>query len=158
MKYNKGFVITFIGVFLFILTGSIVFASEPNITLEAENSDIVSVLSQVAAQAKSNLVISNSVEGKVTVSFNNVPLSKVLDAVIKSNNLIYTLEDDIINVYSYEEIKHKERFSRISTRVYTLKYADVADLRRVLLSMKSTRGRIELNEKANQVSVTDTQE
>ncbi|MFH2138081.1 MAG: secretin N-terminal domain-containing protein [Candidatus Omnitrophota bacterium] len=158
MKLKKGFLVISL---LFILCGLFcpkVFALEKIITVNAEHTDIVAVLKTIAEQAGSNLVVSKNVIGIVTVNLKDVTLTQALDSVIKSNNYLYTFEEGIINVYSYEEVKQEERFSKIATRVYTLKYADVADLRRILLSMKSNRGRIELNEKANQVIVTDTQE
>ncbi|MCP4649453.1 MAG: hypothetical protein GY853_05140 [PVC group bacterium] len=158
LTLKKG-LLAFISIVIFSCLFSLsVFSAETLVSIEADNENIVSVLKSIAEQAEVNLVVSKSVSGTVTVSLSNIPLEQALDSVVKSNNYLYKQENDIINVYSYEEIKQEERFSKVRTRVYTLKYADVADLRRILLSMKSSRGRIELNEKANQVIITDTQE
>ncbi len=156
--FKKGLLILAFLFIVLILAPQALFPQEKLISIEADHADIVSVLKSIADQADVNIVISKSVLGTITLKLKNVPLRRALDAVLKSNNYLYTKEDGIINVYSYEELRQKERFSKITTRVYTLKHADVADLQRALLSMKSTRGRIELNEKANQVIISDTKE
>lgn len=143
---------------LFLIYLPALFSANKLISMEAEHVDIVSVLKSIAEQADVNLVVSKNISGLVTVKLKEVSLDEALKSVLNSNNYLYTKEDGMVNVFSYEELQQKDRLSKIQTRVYTLKYADVADLRRALLSMKSARGRIELNEKANQVIVTDTQE
>ena len=164
MINKKGFLFSFLTLLSFYLIcnclvcPSVRAASDPRVSIEAENADLVSVLKTIAEQADANLVVSKSVSGTVTLKLKDVPLTQALDSVLKSNNYLYNLQDGIINVYSYSEVQQEQRFSEITTRVYTLKNADVSDLRRPLLSMKSVRGRIELNEKANQVIVTDTKE
>ncbi|MBI4844955.1 MAG: hypothetical protein HY810_00510 [Candidatus Omnitrophica bacterium] len=156
---KKGFILFLL--LLFILSFAIsskVLSAEKLISIEAENIDIVNVLKSIADQADVNLVISKNVSGAITIKLKDIPLNKALDAVLKANNYLYEIENGILNVYSYEDQRQQERFSKITTRVYTFQHADVADLQRVLLSMKSPRGYIELNEKANQVVVTDTKE
>ena len=133
------------------------FSAESLITINAERVDLVEVLQSIAKQSEMNLVISKNVSGTTTVKFIDVPLSKALSCVLETNNYFWKQKDEVINVYSYEDTKQKDRFSRVTTRVYTLKHANVADLRRILMSIKSVRGRVELNERANQVVVTDTQ-
>ncbi len=159
MKVKKEFFAVLLSVFfLYTYSPENSFSSEKLITLEAENVEIISVLNSIAEQAESNLVISKNISGVVTLKLKDVPVTRALDSVLKQNNYLYSFEDGMINVYSYEDMKQQDRFSKVMTRVYTLRNADVADLQRILLSMKSARGRIELNEKANQVVVSDTQE
>jgi len=143
---------------LVLFSASLGLCLEKNVSINVENSNIVSVLKSIAEQADVNLVVSDSVKGNVTVKLDDVPLSNALDAILKASNFLYKEKDGIINVFSFNEVKQLERYSKTMTRVYTLKHADVANLQRALLSMKSPRGRIELNEKANQVIITDTQE
>ncbi len=156
MTRKNGFACLFVSSLLLILPLSL--NAAPLISLDADHSDIVTVLKSISQQAELNLVISKNVTGTITVKLDKVPLEEALRSVLKTGNFIYKFEDGILNVYTLSEQQQQERFSRMTTRVYTLRHADVADLRRPLLSMKSTRGRIELNEKANQVVVTETQD
>lgn len=158
MFIQKGFcgILTFF-VFL-VFVHSLAFSADKSISIQADDTEIVSVLKSIAEQAGVNLVVSNSVTGTVTLNLSNVPLTEALKAVLKSNNYFYEQSGDIINVFSYDELQQEERFAKTTTRVYTLKHAGVGDLWRALLSVKSPRGRVEINEKSNQVIVTDTLE
>ncbi|MCM8813587.1 MAG: hypothetical protein NC924_06605 [Candidatus Omnitrophica bacterium] len=148
----------FIGSCLFSLPNSLLAARENLISLEADEVAIGVVLKSIAEQADANIVISKNIQGTVTVKLKDVSVAKALQAVLEVSSYTFSIKDDIIFVYSFEERQQQERFSKITTRVYTLKYAGVKEIQRALLSMKSPRGRIELNEKGNQVIVTDTQE
>ncbi len=129
---------------------------DKTITIDVENMNIEMVLKMIAEQSGLNVVISKSVTGEVTVKLDNVNIYQSLDSVLKTNNYVYSIENDIINVYSYQDSQQQERFTNLQTRVFSLAYTNVADLKRILLSMKSPRGKIEINEKNNQVVVTDT--
>ncbi|MDD5644465.1 MAG: secretin N-terminal domain-containing protein [bacterium] len=131
--------------------------SEQNlINLDVVNQDIQSVLKMLAHQQGYNIVISRNVTGIVTVKLENVTIEQALESILKLNNYIYTVEDGIINVMSYQDLQHEERFAKKQTKVFTLQNADVMDLKRVILSMKTARGKIELNPKNNQIIVNDT--
>ncbi|MFH1458935.1 MAG: secretin N-terminal domain-containing protein [Candidatus Omnitrophota bacterium] len=158
MVKKKGFFFLTISVILFFICIPFVFSAEKLITIEAENTEIAAVIKAIAKQAGINHVITNNVIGQVTLALENVAVTDALDAVLKPNNYMYFIEQGILNVYSNVDLKQNERFAQIKTKVYTLNYADVLDLQRALLSMKSPRGRIELNEKANQIIISDTQE
>jgi len=159
VKIQKGFYCLLISLFLLLFfANNPVFSADKLVSIDADQAEIVSVLKSIAQQAGSNIVVSNSVTGTVTLTLNNVPLNDALKAVLKSNNYFYEQSGDIINVFSYDELQQEERFAKTTTRVYTLKHASVSDLWRPLLSVKSPRGRVEINEKTNQVIVTDTLE
>ncbi|KPK39636.1 MAG: hypothetical protein AMJ78_08225, partial [Omnitrophica WOR_2 bacterium SM23_29] len=134
------------------------YAQEKTVSLDVENMNIETVLKMVAEQSGLNVSISKNVVGAVTVKLENVNIYKALDAVLKTNNYLYSMENGIINVYTYQELQQEERFVNLQTKVFTLAHADVIDLKRVLLSMKTPRGKIEINAKNNQVIITDTPE
>ncbi|MCG2703361.1 MAG: secretin and TonB N-terminal domain-containing protein [Candidatus Omnitrophica bacterium] len=159
LKVKKGFCAVLLSVFfLYAYSFTNVFSAEKLISIEAEHADIVSVLKSIAEQTNINLVVSDGISGTVSLVLRDVSLDAALKAVLKANNYFYERSGDIINVYSYENIQQEERFAKTTTRVYSLKHASVSDLRRALLSIKSPRGRVEINEKANQIIVTDTLE
>lgn len=133
-------------------------AQEKLISLDAENMNIETALRTIADQSGLNVAISKNVTGTVTVKLDKVSLIQALDSVLRTNSYLYTIEGGIINVYSYQDSQQEERFISLQTKVFTLAYTDVVELKRILLSMKTARGKIEINEKNNQVIVTDTPE
>ncbi|MDP2942620.1 MAG: hypothetical protein Q8O36_03825, partial [Candidatus Omnitrophota bacterium] len=122
---------------------------DKTITLDVENMNIEMVLKMIAEQSGLNIVISKSVVGEITVKLDKVNIYQALDSVLKTNNYVFSIENDIISVYSYQDSQQQERFTNLQTKVFSLTYTDVADLNRILLSMKSPRGIIEINEKNN---------
>ncbi len=120
--------------------------------------NIDSVLKMIADQSGLNVVLSNNVIGTVTVKLDKVSVIQALDSVLKANNYLYAIDNNIITVYTYQDAEQQDRFVNLQTKVFALNYTDVSDLKKVLLSMKTARGRIETNEKNNQVIVTDTPE
>lgn len=152
---KKAMILVGVTLVLIFLTGFDLTAQKKLISLDIEDTDIRTALRIVAEQSDMNIVISKNVVGSVTVTLENVTLEKALDVISKPNNY-YTMENSTISVFSYLDIQQEERFAKKETKVFTLQHADVLDLRRVLLSMKTPRGKIELNPKNNQVIVIDT--
>jgi type II secretory pathway component GspD/PulD (secretin) len=85
-------------------------------------------------------------------------VEKALDAILKVNNCGYIKEGNIIQVYTLPELNQKEQFSQLITKVYRLNYIKALDLKTMLLSLKSGRGRIEVEPKTNSIVVTDIEE
>ncbi|MCG8430565.1 MAG: hypothetical protein MJA29_05300 [Candidatus Omnitrophica bacterium] len=133
-------------------------ASLQAITLDVQNMELTDVLRMIADQSGLNLIASKNVKGLVTISLQDVPVEKALDAILNVNNCGYIKEDNIIQVYTYAELSQKEQFSRLSTRVFGLHYVQAVDVRQPLTSLISTRGRLEVEPKTNSILVTDTEE
>ncbi len=144
--------------FLLASSNAALFAEDGEVTLDVQNISIEEVLKMIADQSGMSVVLSTNVTGNVTVKLDKVTVVQALDSVLKANNYLYSVNDGIITVYSYQDTQQQERFVNLQTKVITLNYTDVADLKRILLSMKTARGRIETNEKSNQVIITDTPE
>lgn len=149
---------SFVTVFLLVFAHLTCAQDDKTVTLDVQNMNIDAVVKMIADQSGMNVALSNNVIGTVTVKLDSVSVIQALDSVLKANNYLYSIENGIISVYTYQDSEQQERFVNLETRVFTLGYTDVADLKKVLLSMKTARGRIETNEKNNQVIVTDTPE
>ncbi len=155
MKKNK-IVFFSIVLILMFLNSSLGSAYQGLVSVSAENEELSNVLYKIAEDYDLNIVISKSITGSVTVKLSDVSLEDALTAILQPNNYAYSIEADVVSVYSYAEFQQIERFSPLTTRVFTLENADVSSLRRTFQSMKSTRGKMELNLKGNQVIITDT--
>lgn len=67
-------------------------------------------LSQLASAYKLNIVVDQDVEGTVTTDLTDLPLEKVLEAILEPLGLAWTWEDGLLRV------------TRLETRTYTIDY------------------------------------
>lgn len=132
--------------------------SEKLITLDVKDMELADVIRMIADQSGLNIVTSKNVRGKVSVSLQDVPVEKALDAILKVNSCTYITEGDIIQVYTLPEFTQQEQFARLKTKVYTLKYIKATDLKPLIMSLKSVKGKVEVEPKTNRIVVTDTVE
>jgi type IV pilus assembly protein PilQ len=126
------------------------------ITLDVKDMEIADILRMIADQSGLNIVASKNVKGTVTISLQNVPVDRALDAILKTNNAGYVKEDSIIQVYTYPELQQKEQFAQLKTRVFRLKNIKALDVRQALATLNSARGKMEVEAKTNSIIVTDT--
>ncbi len=149
--------LVFFLVFCFLET-PVIRADGGLVSIEAEDEEISDVLYSIAEDNNLNLVVGKNISGRVTVKLDSVPLEDALRAILQPNSYTYTIDGDMVTVYSYGEFQQHERFSPLVTKVFTLENIEVSSLRRAFLSMKTTRGRMELNLLGNQVIITDTKD
>lgn len=152
----KFILVVWIFLIIFLSASCSIFAEGNLISVDVEDEDISDVLYTIAQDNNLNLVVSKSVAGRVTVKLKNVSLEEALTALLQPNNYTYTIDRNVITVYTYDEFQQHKRFSPLVTRVFTLQHIDVSSLRRAFMSMKTIRGKVELNLKGNQVIITDT--
>lgn len=65
------------------------------LTVNHNNIDIRSAIPLVAEFCNANVVLGQSIEGNISLNFDDVPCSQAFDILIKSNNLQYQLIDDV---------------------------------------------------------------
>ncbi|HOW42806.1 MAG TPA: secretin N-terminal domain-containing protein [Candidatus Omnitrophota bacterium] len=135
--------------------GKPVQSQEKTITLDVKEMELSDVLRMIADQSGLNIIASKNVKGLVTINLQNVSVEKVLDAILKVNNCGFIKEGSIIQVYTLPELNQKEQFSQLITRVYRIEHIKAMDLKQTLMSLKSGRGRIEIEPKTNSIIVTD---
>ncbi|MFH1776375.1 MAG: secretin N-terminal domain-containing protein [Candidatus Omnitrophota bacterium] len=131
---------------------------ENAISLDVKDMNILDVLRLIAEQSGLNIVASRNIRGNVTVKLQNVQIKDALEAILDSNNFTYVIDGEIMRVYTYQDLQQKSQLVQMKTEVFMLQHAKVNDLKPVLLSIKSPRGRIEIDAKTNQIVVTDVDE
>ncbi len=103
------------------------------ISLSFTDAPMSAVLNFLAEMSGYNIVASAEViEGTVTINLKDVPVMTALDTILKTKDLWYTKEKNIITVMTMagflESVKAREEL----TKVYSLQYADAVDLAKVL--------------------------
>jgi len=126
------------------------------IDLDVKNMSIVDVLRLLAEQGQVNIVASRNVQGRVSAKLQNVTIEQALGAILDANNFIFRNEGGIIKVITQQDALQQAQTEKLISRVIYLVNVKAADLRQVLNSLKSPRGRVEINTMSNQIIVTDT--
>ncbi|MFQ5706416.1 MAG: secretin N-terminal domain-containing protein [bacterium] len=112
-------------------------SAEP-VSLDLRQADLADVLRMLAKLSKLNIVASNEVTGKVTVSLSNVTIREALDNIVRANGYDYVWDGNVILVKQ----KDKFQFEDLETRIYRLKYIDARNLQAILKDVLSKQAKV----------------
>jgi type IV pilus secretin PilQ/predicted competence protein len=121
-------------------------------SLQIKDAEISDVLRMLADQFGLNIIISDKVEGKVSVQFNNVSVEEAIDAIVTINGYAYTKKGSVIKVTTPEEVEKEAPI----TKVFALTNATAEDLVKSLQKVLSPQGTIEVDQRSNALIVTDS--
>lgn len=130
---------------LLLLTFS-VNAEDKKLSIQMESVSLVSVLNLIADQFNLNLVISNDIQGDVSVNLNEVDIFTALNAILLPNGYNYYFDDNIIIVKSMD----KEAAGEFRSEVLTLNYVNPITVKKALSAIKSAKGNIIILDKTNE--------
>lgn len=114
------------------------------ISLDFQDVEVRTILQILAKESGGmNIVASDSVTGKMTISLKDVPWDQALDLVMQARNLDSRRNGNIINVAPKEELLAKERadlegrkiieeMGALYSRTFQLRYKDVNEFRKIL--------------------------
>lgn len=159
MKKRILFFILLIALFFNAAAGAAALDSEAqalHINLDVKSMSILDVLRLLAEQGQVNIVASRNVQGRVTAKLKDVTVKQALDAILDANNFMFEEGNGIIRVFTHQDALQKEQTELLISRVFFMSNVKASDLRAVLNSIKSARGRVEINAISNQVIITDT--
>jgi type II secretory pathway component GspD/PulD (secretin) len=134
---------------------------EQLISLEFRGTDAGDVLKYLAQKANLNLSISSAVTGRVNLFVTNVPIRDIFDIVLRSNNLAYIKKGDLYHILTETEYKelYGEKFS--DTRIVKtlrLQYAVPEMAFNMMDAIKSSLGRLLIDENSGTIMIMDTPE
>ncbi len=173
MKYDgKKIVIVFLLMVFSFCSFYFSFAEDGGLisSIKFKNADIKVVLQSIAQKAtrdgeKVNIVISPNVEGLVSVNLENVDWLSTLEVILRPYDYDYErISETILLVDTTEKIserevlaKEREDVEALDTRVFSLSFAKVLDIKEAIEGMLSSRGRLTVDERTNALVVTDVQ-
>ncbi|MEM7083439.1 MAG: type IV pilus secretin PilQ [Pseudomonadota bacterium] len=143
------------------------------LTLNFQDIDTRSVLQLLADVSGQNIVVSDTVQGNVTLRLQSVPWDQALDIVLQTKGLGMRQNDNVIIVAPSEEIDARERqelealqkfeeLAPLRSEFVQVNYAKATDLANLVgggeNSILSERGSISIDERTNQLLVQDTAE
>ncbi len=143
------------------------------LTLNFQDIETRAVLQLLAETSGKNIVVSDTVQGNVTLRLRNVPWDQALDIVMTTKGLDMRQNGNVIIVAPAEEIAAREtadltarqaidELEPLYSEFLQVNYAKAADLATLLSgdgdSMVSDRGNIAVDERTNTLLVRDTAE
>jgi type IV pilus assembly protein PilQ len=148
-----------------VMNSSAYILDHPNlsrkVSLALNDTNIVDALVYLSEKAEINVAVSKSVQGRATLSLNNVSIRDALDIILLSNELALEKRGDIFYVMpasDYEQ-QHGERWSEVrQVRIFKLRYARPADVLLVLGNVKSRVGSVVADPESGTIVLMDTPE
>ncbi|MBC7352989.1 MAG: hypothetical protein H5U08_11575 [Thermogutta sp.] len=106
--------------------------------IELREADIRDTIHTLAKEAGINVLLSNSVQGKLSLSLNDLTPREALLAVLKAAGFVWYEDNKVIYVGTSQEIKLLEQLSdQISTRIYRPNYVSAKELESLIKPLVS---------------------
>ena len=142
------------------------------LTLNFQDIDVRAVLQLLADTSGQNIVVSDSVKGRVTLRLQNVPWDQALDLVLKTKGLDLRQKDNVIIVAPQAELAAREKaelsaqkdiqdLAPLRTEFLAVNYAKASEIARLVRStgggsLLSSRGNVTVDDRTNTLLVQDT--
>lgn len=120
-------------------------------SMEFREAEIKDVLRAVGQAANLNMIVSDGVSGKVSLSIKNVDIWSALESILKTRGLTYVRDANMVRVVALAEV----RDSDMETRVFPLGHASSQDVLPIVTGVKSERARISVDNRMNALVVRD---
>jgi len=134
---------------------------QERVSLEFRATEAADVLRYLFQKAELNISISPKVSGRVSLLVNNVPIKDVFDIVLRSNNLAFDQRGEVYYIMTEAEYAefYGEKFSDYRTvRTFRLEYAIPEQAFNLMDTLKSSIGRVLIDENSGTVVVMDTED
>jgi type IV pilus assembly protein PilQ len=144
------------------------------LTLNFQDIDVRPLLQLLADTSGQNIVVSDSVKGRVTLRLQNVPWDQALDIVLRTKGLAMRQKENVILVAPQAELAAQEKaeleaqkdvqdLAPLRTEFLTVNYAKASEIARLVKSagggsLLSARGNVATDERTNTLLVQDTAE
>jgi len=141
------------------------------LSLNFQDIEVRAVLQLLADFTGLNMVVSDTVSGRITLRLKNVPWDQAMDIILKTRGLSMRRNDNVILVAPTEEIAAREKLelesqqqieelAPLRSELVQVNYAKAADLATLLKSSEnkliSERGSVSIDERTNTLLVQDT--
>jgi type IV pilus assembly protein PilQ len=142
------------------------------LTLNFQDIETRAVLQLLAETSGQNIVVSDTVQGNVTLRLQNVPWDQALDIVLRTKGLDKRQEGNVIYVAPAEELAAREKqllesqkamteLAPVRTEYLQVNYAKASDLAALIrsqgkTSLLSDRGNVSIDDRTNTLLLQDT--
>jgi type IV pilus assembly protein PilQ len=141
------------------------------LSLNFQDIEVRAVLQLLADFTGLNMVVSDTVDGRITLRLKNVPWDQAMDIILKTKGLSMRRNDNVILVAPTEEIAAREKLelesqqqieelAPLRSELIEINYAKASDLADLLKSAEnkiiSERGSVSIDTRTNTLLVQDT--
>jgi type IV pilus assembly protein PilQ len=141
------------------------------LSLNFQDIEVRAVLQLLADFTGLNMVVSDTVDGRITLRLRNVPWDQAMDIILKTKGLSMRRNDNVVLVAPTEEIAARERLelesqqqiaelAPLRSELIQVNYAKASDLAALLKSPEnkliSERGSVSIDARTNTLLVQDT--
>ena len=123
------------------------------ISVDFRNTPIDDVLRTLADQGQIDIIKSPEVQGEVTASITDVPLTEALDNILSVHNYGYIASDNMIRIIPKAQIELEK--TKLVNRIYRVTYADAREVEAALKKFISKKGSLSCNPGTSNIIVTD---
>lgn len=148
-----------------LLNSSAYILDHPNlsrkVSLALNDTNIVDALVYLSKKAEINVAVSKTVQGRATLSLNNVSIRDALDIILLSNELACEKRGEIFYVMPAAdyETQHGEKWAEMrQVKIFKLRYGKPAAVAIILNMLKSKVGSVVVDEETGTLVVMDTNE
>lgn len=153
------------------------------VSLDFQDVEVRTILQILSKESGINIVASDTVNGKMTLSLKDVPWDQALDLVMQARNLDMRRQGNIINIAPRDELLAKDKstlqaqkeideLGPLFSQTFQLKYKNVEEFRKILRlednngsssnsnnrnSLLSSRGSALIDPATNTLIITDNQ-
>ncbi len=146
------------------------------LSLNFQDIEVRSVLQLIADFTGTNIVVSDTVSGNITLRLQNVPWDQALDIILKTKGLAMRKNNEVILVAPSEEVaareklelesmKQIEELAPLFSEYVQVNYAKASDIAELLkpkegegTTMLSERGTVSIDQRTNTLLIRDTSE
>ena len=144
------------------------------ISINFQDIPVRNVLQLIADYNQFNLVVSDSVEGNLTLRLDGVPWQQVLDIILQVKGLDKRVDGNVILVAPTDELDLREKqqlekqqleqtMGELSSEIIKVNFAKASDIAEMIngegnISMLSERGSLSVDERTNALLIRDLKE
>ena len=143
--------------------------SDRKISLNFQNIPVKNALQLLAKYHRMNLIMSDSVEGNVTLNLEDVPWSRAINMILQAKGLGKYIEGNVVLVAPLEELnqrqplfqqKHQQQSGTLDVEIIPIKFAKASEIAAVLkgsesAGMLSEHATISVDERTNSLLIRE---
>ncbi|HIE66313.1 MAG: type IV pilus secretin PilQ [Nitrospira sp.] len=122
------------------------------LSMEFRDADLKDVLRALGQENQLNIIVSEDVSGKVTLSFREVSFEEALGSILKVNNLVSFREGDIVRVI---KSPFGEGETDLETKIIPISFADARETKEIIKELLTKKGSVSLDVRTNSLIVRD---
>jgi type IV pilus assembly protein PilQ len=124
-------------------------------SMEFRDADVKDVLRAIGQERRLNLVVSDDISGKLTLSFQQVTLAEAFEAILKMENLVKVPEGAITRVI---QSPFTDGEGQLVTRMVAIQFAIAKELSEPIKGLLSKKGSLSADARTNTLIIRDVPE